>query len=78
MQRSTKAILDSVLSAVDFVLPEWVRGPICPRIPDFSGIPESESAILDSKDSGVPDLTTISLGSFGIRIILNLVTVTSF
>ena len=52
MQRSKKAGLGSVFSAVDLVLPEWIPGPICPRIPDFNGIPESESSILDSKDKG--------------------------
>ena len=54
MQRSTKAILDSVLSAVDFVSAELILGPTCPGIPDFHSIPESESSILDSKDQG-PD-----------------------
>ena len=52
MQRSTKTILDSVLSAVDFVLPEWILGPTCLGIPDFHSMLESESSILDSKDLG--------------------------
>ena len=33
-------------------LPEWIPGPICPRIPDFNGIPESESSVPDFKDKG--------------------------
>ena len=52
MQRSTKAILDSVLSAVDFVLTEWIPSLMCCRILDFNGIPESERPILDSQDKG--------------------------
>lgn len=52
MQRATKAILDSVLSAVDFILPEGIPSPMCSRIPGFNGIPESERSIPDSKDKG--------------------------
>ena len=52
MQRSSKAILDSFLSVVDFVLVEWIPSLMCSRISDFNGIPESERPIPDSKDKG--------------------------